>query len=524
LTATATRRVVGDIIRQLGMKKPDGFKGSFFRSNLTLLAHKKGDGRGSRKDLLAYVRRRAAAGENGIIYTLSRKNVESLADFLRSAGVRALPYHAGLDDAVRTRHQDAFARDEADVVVATIAFGMGIDKSNVRYVIHRELPRSIEGYYQEIGRAGRDGLPSDCILLYSWADVVSHQRFQESIDDAQVRAQARAKSVAAFELADAPGCRWQRLVAYFDETARAVRRVCDACRGTTFVDLVAPVKGVKSLPLAPSSSPTLAADVDDDLFQRLRALRRALADGEGVPAYIVFSDAVLARMAALRPKTKPASSPSPASVPRSSRDTAPPSCACCASHRDARSDRGGRTSPYAARSSARSSSRPTTSSSSPSTVPKTSGSASRSTATPRRSASSLTGSCGRRSRTASGACAHGSRASRGLLPPGRARPPRVERRQPERPRASAIGAIQASGLQPIAAGVAAPRPPRTFATSRSTMRPAARRHDGEAPQGPRRTSMRAASGAALCGWVSARRAPSERPPREERSESSRRAP
>jgi superfamily II DNA helicase RecQ len=167
---------VGDIIRQLGMVKPDGFKGSFFRSNLILTAHRKGDGRGSRKDILAYVRRRR--GDSGIIYALSRKNVDSLADFLRSAGVRAVPYHAGLDDAVRTRHQDAFARDEVDVVVATIAFGMGIDKSNVRYVIHREMPRSIENYYQEIGRAGRDGLASDCILLFSYADVVSHGRFQ----------------------------------------------------------------------------------------------------------------------------------------------------------------------------------------------------------------------------------------------------------------------------------------------------------------------------------------------------------
>ena len=299
LTATATRRVVGDIIRQLGMVKPDGFKGSFFRSNLVLTAHKKGDGRGSRKDLLAYVRRRAAEGESGIIYTLSRRNVESLTDFLRAAGVRALPYHAGLEDGARTRNQDAFARDEADVVVATIAFGMGIDKSNVRYVIHREMPRSIENYYQEIGRAGRDGLPSDCILLYSWADVVSHERFQESMEDATVRRSAREKTRAMFELADAPGCRQRNLVVYFDETIEPCGSACDQCRGTTFLDLVRLPKGPPRLPIAARAADVLPAD--GELFQRLRALRRSLADAEGVPAYIVFSDAVLARMAAERP-------------------------------------------------------------------------------------------------------------------------------------------------------------------------------------------------------------------------------
>jgi ATP-dependent DNA helicase RecQ len=296
LTATATRRVVGDIIRQLGMVKPDGFKGSFFRPNLSLFAHKKGDGRGSRKDLLAYLRRRAAAGESGIVYTHSRRNVDSLTEFLRGAGVRAVPYHAGLDEAARARHQDAFARDEADVVVATIAFGMGIDKSNVRYVIHRELPRSIEGYYQEIGRAGRDGLPSDCILLYSWADVVSHERLQQSITDPQVRAQARARSRAAFELVDAPGCRWQRLVAYFDERIEPCGDACDGCRGTSFVRLLEPAQAAPGLrrSVPPSGG-------DEALYARLRALRRSLADREGVPAYIVFSDAVLLRMAAMRP-------------------------------------------------------------------------------------------------------------------------------------------------------------------------------------------------------------------------------
>jgi ATP-dependent DNA helicase RecQ len=290
LTATATRPVVRDIMRQLGMVKPDGFKGTFFRPNLRLTVHKKGDGRGSRKDLLAFMRGRR--GETGIVYTLSRRNAESLAAFLRSAGIRAVPYHAGLEDAVRARHQDAFARDAVDVVVATIAFGMGIDKSNVRWVVHRELPRSIESWYQEFGRAGRDGLASECVLLYSWADVMSHRALQESIADPAVRTAARRSSAAAFALADAPGCRWRNLVRHFDETIESCGTSCDVCRGQTLVDLVRPPATVR----VPA-----AAAPDDGLFERLRALRRALADAEGVPAYIVFSDAVLARMAAARP-------------------------------------------------------------------------------------------------------------------------------------------------------------------------------------------------------------------------------
>src|SRR5262245_20257155 len=299
LTATATRRVAGDIIRQLGMQKPGGFKGSFFRPNLRLAAHKKGDGRGSRQDLLAWIR--ARRGESGIVYALTRRNVESLTDFLTRGGVRAISYHAGLDDGVRARHQDLFARDEVDVVVATIAFGMGIDKSNVRYVIHREMPRSIESWYQEVGRAGRDGLPSDCLLLYSWADVLAHRRFQEQIDDEAVRGDAQRKSVAMFELAERAGCRHQNLVAYFDETIVPCGTSCDHCRGTT----AATILRAPTVPAPGRRAPQVALEndlpVDDALFARLRALRRELADGEGVPAYIVFSDAVLARMAALRP-------------------------------------------------------------------------------------------------------------------------------------------------------------------------------------------------------------------------------
>src|SRR5262245_26482662 len=295
LTATATRPVVRDIIRQLGMVKPDGFKGTFFRPNLRLTVHKKGDGRGSRKDLLAFVRRRG--GESGIVYTLSRRNVDSLATYLRAAGVRAVPYHAGLGDVDRARHQDAFARDEVDVVVATIAFGMGIDKSNVRWVIHRELPRSIESWYQEFGRAGRDGLVSDCLLLYSWADVVSQRAMQESIEDPAARLAARRSSVAAFDLAEAPGCRWRNLVRHFDEAIEPCGAACDVCRNTDIADLVRADAGLRGGP-APAA---VEGVVDGELFERLRALRRRLADLEGVPAYVVFSDAVLARMVAMRP-------------------------------------------------------------------------------------------------------------------------------------------------------------------------------------------------------------------------------
>ena len=305
LTATATRPVAADVIRQLGMVAPDGFKGSFFRPNLVLTAHKKGDGGGSRADLLRLIRGRA--GESGILYTQSRKSVDSLTDFLRAAGVRALPYHAGLDAATRERHQDAFARDEADVVVATIAFGMGIDKSNVRYVIHREMPRSVETYYQEIGRAGRDGLPSDCLLLYSWADVARYDEVQETIEDPGARTEAGLRTRRMFRLAETPGCRQQALVAYFDERIAPCGGSCDHCRGVTLADLVAarpaaaPPRVAVSVARAGPTAPALVSAGDPALFERLRVLRRSLADAEGVPAYIVFSDAVLARMAATRP-------------------------------------------------------------------------------------------------------------------------------------------------------------------------------------------------------------------------------
>ncbi|MBI5709395.1 MAG: ATP-dependent DNA helicase RecQ [Candidatus Eisenbacteria bacterium] len=309
LTATATRRVAADIIQQLGMERPEGFKGSFFRANLLITAQKKGDGRNSRRDILGMIRRHH--GESGIVYCLARKSVDALAEWLRLQGVSALPYHAGLDDATRHRHQDAFARDECDVIVATVAFGMGIDKSNVRFVIHRDMPKSVEAWYQEIGRAGRDGLASDCVLLYSWADVMGYDAFLDGIEDPELRAETREKTVGLFRLVDRGGCRHQKLVRHFDEEIAPCGESCDVCRGVVLDDLVAaiPRRGASApgARAAAGSAPFARAGegiANPELFERLRALRKRLADAEGVPAYIVFSDAVLRQMAQHVPKSR----------------------------------------------------------------------------------------------------------------------------------------------------------------------------------------------------------------------------
>jgi len=304
LTATATRRVALDILRQLGMSKPEGYKGSFFRPNLHITAHKRGSGRNTRQDILGIVARHA--GESGIVYCMSRKSVEGTASWLRQHGVQALPYHAGLSDAERHRNQDAFARDEADVIVATIAFGMGIDKSNVRFVVHQHMPRSIEAWYQEMGRAGRDGLASDCVILYSWADVIGYDRFLDEIEDAELRRESRRKTVELFELLDAGTCRHRAVVRYFDETIAACGESCDVCRGAGIEAIVAPGPGRSGHRMRGPTAQVAAesvADVDAALFDRLRALRKRIAAAEGVPAYIVFNDAILRHMARVRPRT-----------------------------------------------------------------------------------------------------------------------------------------------------------------------------------------------------------------------------
>ncbi len=296
LTATATRRVAYDIIRELGMRKPAGYKGSFFRPNLRLIAHKKGTGRDMRRDILGIVK--AHPGESGIIYCGSRRAVDGLAGWLTSRGVRALPYHAGMDDRDRAQNQDAFARDQAEVIVATVAFGMGIDKSNVRYVIHRDMPRSIEAWYQEIGRAGRDSLLSDIVTFYSWADVIAYEAFLKDIADQELRVETQNRTKDLFRLLDRRGCRHQALVRHFDEQIAPCRTACDECLGIG-IDALLPAGPAR----APSMiTPSWQSD-NPDVFEQLRTLRRELADADGVPAYVVFSDATLREMARRVPKT-----------------------------------------------------------------------------------------------------------------------------------------------------------------------------------------------------------------------------
>jgi ATP-dependent DNA helicase RecQ len=303
LTATATREVTRDIEQQLGLAEPSGFRGSFFRSNLRISVIKKGEHDGRRVQVKDSIGKLCLArkGESGIVYTLSRKSSESTAEYLRSLGIRAAAYHAGLDPDERTAVQDAFIRDDVEVVCATVAFGMGIDKSNVRFVVHRDMPKSIEGYYQEIGRAGRDGVDSDCILFYSWADVINLERMVGGDETADFHSR-QIRSM--FEWADRAACRHQSVAAHFGEQIERCETSCDVCTGSDVLEGLAKPRPSGSLGLSIPGARSATDDLrDTPLFEALRDLRRQLADERGVPAYVVFNDATLLEMTAAMPTT-----------------------------------------------------------------------------------------------------------------------------------------------------------------------------------------------------------------------------
>jgi ATP-dependent DNA helicase RecQ len=212
LTATATERVRGDIVTQLHLDDPACYVASFNRPNLHYRVSAKS---GAYGQLLEFIGRRRR--DCGIIYVQARKTAEELARKLSADGVPAAPYHAGLEGDERSKNQEAFLRDEVRVVCATIAFGMGINKPNVRYVIHYDLPKNIEGYYQETGRAGRDGLPGECLLLFSPGDRVKQLRFIDEKPDAREREIARAQLDTMVNYAEIGSCRRQYLLGYFGE-------------------------------------------------------------------------------------------------------------------------------------------------------------------------------------------------------------------------------------------------------------------------------------------------------------------
>ncbi len=400
LTATATDRVRDDIVERLALREPRVYVASFNRPNLTYRVTRKV---GAADALVAWLR--ARPDDAGIVYAQSRASAETLAQKLSAGGIAALPYHAGLQPRVRERNQDRFLRDDVRVICATVAFGMGINKSNVRFVVHYDVPKNVEGYYQETGRAGRDGLPAECLLFFSHGDVKKYERFIAEKTDPHEQSVARAQLQQMTRYAYADGCRRRELLAYFGQTwddencggcdncleprpaydatvaaqkllscvvrmrekdggAFGIMHIIDVLLGadnekimrwghhalSTFgigaehsrsgwrhvademerlgliaadaacynvvsltpagrralVDrtpitirqaAIAPVKG------RPAKAAAADGDYDGKLYAALRAARKELADERNVPAYVIFSDAVLRAMARDVPAT-----------------------------------------------------------------------------------------------------------------------------------------------------------------------------------------------------------------------------
>ncbi|MEX1118476.1 MAG: DNA helicase RecQ [Terrimicrobiaceae bacterium] len=399
LTATATGRVRADIIEHLRLRDPSVFVSSFFRPNLRYRVEQKNV---PLNQISTFVS--ARPGQSGIIYCASRAATERVAESLEARGFPARPYHAGLTASQRSENQELFIRDEVPIICATIAFGMGINKPNVRWIIHHDLPKNMEGYYQETGRAGRDGLPSDCLLLFSAGDAAKQTHFIDEISDEDERQAARDQLRRMITFAECPNCRWWNLLSYFDETPEGegcgncdncmdpretydgtlhaqkllscVYRIGQVTRFSTGLNHVIDVltgsqnekirkwghdqisthgigkdlgrgewaslgrelvrlgllgqaagkfptieitpEGVEALrsrriirltrPLAtPAQKKRREApgtiSCDEGLFERLRVLRKKLADERGVPAYVILGDVTLRQMARDLPTT-----------------------------------------------------------------------------------------------------------------------------------------------------------------------------------------------------------------------------
>lgn len=306
LTATATEKVRADIVKQLNLDNPRIFISSFNRPNLSYAVMPKKE---ALHTMLALLDRHK--DESAIIYCFSRGDAEKIAEQLAQRGLTTAPYHAGLTAEVRKENQERFIRDEINVMVATIAFGMGIDKPDVRLVVHHSLPKSVEGYYQETGRAGRDGLPAECVLLFSYADKFKQEFFINKIRDASEKKKSREKLADVLQYGNLSTCRRRFLLRYFNE-AYGEKNCgnCDACKPSLKeIAMDSARHGLSVSPREPrhrpyrGSQPPEDIEYDATLFEHLRTVRTQEAAILKVPPYVVFGDKTLREMATYFPQT-----------------------------------------------------------------------------------------------------------------------------------------------------------------------------------------------------------------------------
>ncbi len=292
LTATANSQTRSDIIKQLSLNNPSVFVVSFDRPNLSIVVRQNIKPRERTKEIISFIKSRI--NDSGIIYCLSRNNCDTLVETLKEYGIKAASYHAGLPDSIRQHVQDAFIKDDIQVVCATIAFGMGIDKPNVRYVIHYSVPKSLEGYYQEIGRAGRDGLSSDTILYFNYADLRLLRSFAEEGKQTKLNL-VQLNHVKQYS--ESKSCRRQLLLSYFGEKSQSNCGNCDICKPDIVYQNTSQQSENKIL--TPGNE-----KYSSDIFNSLREIRKEIADAANVPAFIVFSDATLRDMSIKQPRTE----------------------------------------------------------------------------------------------------------------------------------------------------------------------------------------------------------------------------
>jgi ATP-dependent DNA helicase RecQ len=306
-TASATQRVRHDILAQLQLHEPRKYIQSFHRSNLRYLVKQCETEREQRRLLVSALHEHS--GDNVIVYAPTIALVEATVDFLAEKGISAVPYHAKMDARTRRRNQERWMSDEVRVLVGTIAFGLGINKAAVRAVIHLSLPKSLEQYYQEAGRAGRDGLPSDCALLWRKKDAGLLAHFIEAVGDSEERERAWQRYHVIRRFVESSACRHRQICLHFGETPKWERcDMCDICDATpAWLQEKAEATLEVERPARPRRQPAeagpLVAGINSELLEYLREWRRGVALRDNVPAYVVLHDATLEDLCRKLPRT-----------------------------------------------------------------------------------------------------------------------------------------------------------------------------------------------------------------------------